>query len=79
MPSIKSELHELIDSVEDNKVLEAVHTLLSNQVVAFSIEGKPLKRGDYEASVDEGERDILASNTHSHEEVKTFFKQKMGG
>ncbi len=79
MSNIKIELHQMIDRIEDNKVLEAVYTLLANQPVAFTTEGKPLSQMAYEAMIEEGEEDIRTGKVYSHEEVKAHFKQKMNG
>ena len=69
----------MIDQIGDNKVLEAVYTLLSNRPVAYTTSGKPLNRAAYKAMMDEGEADIGKGKTYSHEEVKAHFKQKMNG
>lgn len=79
MPDIKVELHQMIDQIGDDKVLEAVYTLLSNQPVAYTTSGEPLNQAAYEAMIDEGEEDVKKGKTYSHEEVKAHFKQKMNG
>lgn len=79
MPDIKVELHQKIDQIGDDKVLEAVYTLLSNQPVAYMTSGKPLNQAAYEAMIDEGEEDIKKGEVYSHEEVQAQFKRKMNG
>ncbi|MFY0686437.1 MAG: hypothetical protein JXQ90_04680 [Cyclobacteriaceae bacterium] len=79
MPDIKVELHQMIDQIGDDKVLEAVYTLLSNQAVAYTTGGTPLNQTAYEAMIDEGEEDINKGSVLSHEEVKAHFKRKMNG
>ena len=79
MADIKVALHQMIDQIGDNKVLEAVYTLLSNQPVAYTTSGKPLNQAAYEAMIEEGEEDIRKGRVYSHEEVKAHFKQKMNG
>ncbi len=79
MSDIKVELHQMIDQIGDNKVLKAVHTLLSNQVVAYTTRGESLNQAAYEAMIDEGEEDVKNGKVFSHEEVKAHFKQKMNG
>ena len=76
---IKTVLHQIIDSIEDSKVLEAAYTLLSRQskIAAFSVDGEQLSRKDFEIMIDEGEEDIDAGYVHSHEEVKAYFEKKM--
>ena len=79
MPDIKVELHQMIDQIGDDKVLEAVYTLLSNQPVAYTTSGKSLNQEAYEAMIDEGEEDIKKGKVSSHQDVKAHFKQKMNG
>ena len=79
MADIKVELHQMIDQIGDNKVLEAVYTLLSNQRVAYTTSGNPLNQAAYEAMIEEGEEDIRKGNVHSHEEIKAHFTQKANG
>ncbi len=76
---IKAELHQIIDNINDSRILEATYTLLSRQldVVAFSVEGKPLGGKEFEMMIDEGEADIKAGRVHSHEEVKAYFEKKI--
>ncbi len=79
MPDIKVELHQMIDQIADDKVLEAIHTLLSNQPIAYTTHGKSLNHAEYEAMIDEGEEDIKKGKVFNHEEVKAHFKRKMNG
>lgn len=79
MPNIKLELHEMIERIDDDKVLEAVHTFLSSQPSIFSVEGEALSQVVFEAMIDKGEEDISSGKVHDHEEVKAFFKQKLNG
>ncbi len=79
MADIKLELHQMINQIGDNKILEAVYTLLANQPVAYTTGGKPLNQTAYEAMIEEGEEDIRKGKVYSHEEVKAHFKQKMNG
>ncbi len=77
MADIKVELHQMIDQIGDNKVLEAVYTLLSNQSVAFSTSGQALNQTAYKSMIEEGERDISSGKVFSHKEVISHFKQKL--
>lgn len=79
MTNIKTALHQMIDQIEDDKVLEAVYTLLLNQPVAFTTDGKPLDQKAFEELIAEGEEDISKGRIYSHEEVMAHFKQKMNG
>jgi len=69
----------MIDQIGDDKVLGAVHTLLSNQAVAYSIDGLSLNQVAFEEMIDEGEEDIKKGKVHSPKEVKIHFDQKMNG
>ena len=73
----REELHHLIDQIEDEKVLEALYTLISNQIVAFSTQGHSLDLKTYEAMIREGEEDIITGKVHTLEEAKAHFKKKM--
>ena len=79
MADIKGQLHQMIDQIGDDKVLEAVYTLLSNSVVAYSVEGQGLNQSAYEAFIKEGEDDIVSGRVYSHEEVISRFNQKLNG
>lgn len=79
MQNIKVELHQMIDRIEDNKVLEAVFTLLANQPVAYTTDQKPLNQRDFEAMIDEGENDFRNGKTYNQEEIKAHFESKMNG
>jgi predicted transcriptional regulator len=79
MPNVKKELHQMIDQTEDDKVLDAVYALLSNQKVAMTTDGIKLNQTAFEAKIDEGEVDITSGSTLSHEDVKAHFKKKHNG
>jgi len=79
MSKIKSELHQIIDQIGDDKLLEAVYALLSSHTVASDLDGKPLTQEEFEAMIDEGEDDILNGRVYTLEEVKAHFRKKMNG
>ncbi len=79
MSDIKVELHQMIDRIGDDKVLKAVHTLLSNQLVTYSTHGDPINQITFEKMINEGEDDIKKGRVFTHEEVKAHFKRKMNG
>ncbi len=79
MSNIKAELHQMIDQIGDDKLLEAVYALLLNHSVAFDTNGNPLTQEEFEAMIDEGEDDISKGKVYTHEEVKAHFRQKMNG
>ena len=43
---LKLELHQIIDQVKDNRILEAVYTILSSQVsiFAYTADNKPVTK-----------------------------------
>ena len=77
MANIKLEIHELIDKIENDKVLQSVYAILSDQALLHSTDGELLSHGKFEEMIDEGESDIASGKIHSHESVKAHFKSKM--
>jgi hypothetical protein len=77
MQDIKTELHQMIEQIEDDKVLEAIYTLLSIQPVAYTTSGNPVDATAYDQMIEEGEKDIQEGKVYSHAEVKSHFKQKV--
>ncbi|OQY04030.1 MAG: hypothetical protein B6I20_03850 [Bacteroidetes bacterium 4572_117] len=74
---LKPSLHELIENIEDNKVLNAIYVLLVNQFKAekkidFWDELPDEVKKDIEEAIDEGNRDEV----FTHEEVKKKMKEK---
>ncbi len=76
--AIKNNLHNLIDAVRDNTILKAVQTILEkevkNEIVGYTVEGKPLTRELMEAELEEAERDIEAGRVISHAQLKKEIK-----
>jgi len=71
---LKEELHQIIDRIEDNKILEATYTLLEKQDIIFHTTArKPLTQREFEAKIDEGEHDIQEGKVHTHDQVKEHF------
>ena len=59
---LKTELHHLIDQVNDNGVLKAIQTLLQKQVekdeVAFDSKGKPLSLKAFIKRIEKAEAEV---------------------
>lgn len=73
---LKEELHQIIDRIEDSKILEATYTLLERQdIILHATNGKPLTQRAFESMIDEGEHDIEQGKTHSHEQIKEHFRK----
>ncbi len=72
---LKSHLHQLIDGITDNSVLQAVHTLLSKTTNnsdwwdELSIESKE--------TIEEGLKDIKNGNTHTSKDVSRSIRQRI--
>jgi len=75
---LKEELHQIIDRIEDSKILEATYTLLERQdIILHTTNGEPLTQREFESMIDEGEHDIEQGKIHSHEQVKEHFRNKL--
>jgi predicted transcriptional regulator len=68
---LKEDLHHIIDQIEDQAILEAVHTLLTSQIgTIYSLQGQALDQDSIEARLEESEADIEAGRTVSQQELK---------
>ena len=75
---LKEELHQIIDRIEDNKILEATYILLEKQdIILHTTSRKPLTPQEFEAKVDEGEHDIEQGKVYSHDQIKKHFRNKL--
>ena len=72
---LRDDLHQLIDQIEDQATLQAVHTLLALRAEKlYSIQGKILDQNQIEDLLEESESDIEAGRTRSHQELKTHMQ-----
>ena len=72
---LKDDLHQLIDRIEDQATLQAVHTLLAPRAEKlYSVQGKALDQNQVEDILEESESDIEAGHTLSHQELKTHMQ-----
>jgi predicted transcriptional regulator len=77
---LQLELHQIIDQVKDNRILQAVHTILSSQVSIFahSTDGKTLSKDDFDKMLEAGEADIKAGRLVSQKDLKEKIKTWRG-
>lgn len=77
---LKEELHQIIDRIEDDKILEAAYILLEKQDAdIYSTMGERLTQREFELKIDEGEQDIKLGKIQSHDQVKEYFQKKFNG
>ena len=71
-PELKLELHRIIDQVKDNRILQAIHTMLSSQVNIFSHTGggKPLTKEEFDVMLESSEEDIKAGRLTNQKDLK---------
>ncbi len=78
---LQLELHQIIDQVKDNRILQAIHTILSSQVHIFahSSEGKPITKNEFDEMLEASEEDIkkdrLLSQNELKEKIKTWIEK----
>jgi hypothetical protein len=71
---LKIELHSLIDKIEDERILNAVYTLLNLTRKKYPFE--PESNEEFLASIQEAEKDVAEGRVFTHEEVKQHFRNK---
>jgi hypothetical protein len=73
---LQLELHQIIDQVKDNRILQAVHTILSSQVSVFAhtTDGKPLTKDNFDEMLEAGESDIKAGRFIVQKDLKEKIK-----
>ena len=69
---LKSRLHKIIDSIEDDELLNAVHTILSSKPIfeSRSTSGKPLNKEDMDEMIYASESDIKAGRLSNQTDIK---------
>lgn len=69
---LKDDLHQIIDQIEDQAILQAVRILLAPQVsTLYNLEGKPLNQDNIEDLLEESEADIEAGRVVSQQALET--------
>ncbi len=75
---LKTDLHRLIDQIEDSRLLQAVHTILAREVGQDQpVDWDQLSTAEKQA-ISEGLDDIAKGHVSSHEEVMSRIKSKFG-
>ncbi len=69
---LKSNLHKLIDTIQDSKTLTIIYSLISN---SFNNPQSSLTPAEKKAA-DEGLDSIAKGNIHKHEDVMNEMKKK---
>ena len=69
---IRLELHKLIDQIKDNRLLEAVYTLLAapQKITAHGTDGKPLTKKTMDTMIEDSESDIKSGKLTNQESVE---------
>lgn len=73
---LKLELHQIIDQVKDNRILEAVYTILISQVsiFAYPADNKPVTKGELDMMLAASEEDIKAGRLVNQSDIKKEIK-----
>ena len=69
---LRTELHQIIDSVTDDRILQAVHTILSSQakIHSYSSSGHPLTQQAMDGMLEASEEEITTGKVTDHEDLK---------
>lgn len=69
---LRTELHRIIDQVKDNRILQAIHTMLSSQVSIFAhtSDGNPVTKDELDTMLQVSENDIKYGRLTNHEDLK---------
>ena len=72
---LRNNLHQLIDTISDKNVLQAIETILSSkeEIVGYSISGEPLTINEYKKKIKTATDRVDAGEYFSHAEVKKQF------
>ena len=75
--AIRSHLHKLIDSIQDENILQAVQTILSNQnnIIGYSVQGEPLTEEKLKAKVKAASQRVKNGKFTPHVDVKKQAEQ----
>jgi predicted transcriptional regulator len=74
---LKLSLHQLIDGVNDNSVLEAIHTLLSKASAGSDDDWYTSLSDEAKASIERGLEDLKHGQTISAEEAASRISQRI--
>ena len=65
---LKTSLHKLIDTIQDSKTLQAIHTLLSKEAIIEADWWNEISDKE-KASIERGLKDVKAGRVYTHEQV----------
>jgi hypothetical protein len=71
---LKYSIHELVESINDNKALKIIHTILSK--LSNSKDTLTVLSAAEKKAVDEALKSVKAGKVHSHEKVMADMKKK---
>lgn len=73
---IRQELHQIIDKINDKRLLGAVHTLLtsSSKIVTHSSKGEPLTKGAMDEMLEASEAAISEGRVTDQQDLKNEMK-----
>ncbi len=73
---LKTDLHRLIDQIQDNRLLQAVHMILAREARQDQLVEWDQLSEDEKQAISEGLEDIDQGRISSHEEVMSRIKAK---
>ncbi len=76
--NLRTDLHQIIDTVEDTQLLHAVYVFLKKQtsdVVAYTIQGEPLTKEQYAERALAAKKRVEAGQFISEEEANNAIKE----
>ena len=69
--SVKLDLVQKLLSVKDEQVLNKINQILEKEIiVAYTVDGKPLTKEQYNKNLASSEKEIKAGNFISHKELE---------
>jgi len=74
----KVELIEWLVKLQDEKIIQRIETIKKGSAQGIYEQQMPKTREEIQARLDQAEKDIIAGNVHTQEEVESYFKAKLG-
>lgn len=73
---LRTQLRQMIDQIENEQVLQAVYTILSqNEIVGHEVDGRPITKKQLAREVDESEKEIDKGNYYTQEDIEQQARQ----
>jgi predicted transcriptional regulator len=73
---LKFSIQNILDRIDDKKILEAVHTLLQTTLKRQDEDFWDTLSDEEKASIEKGLEDVKAGRVHKHEDVMKMVKKK---